>query len=53
MPSIATICNELMSVGVIIRELNDYNLKDFVRISVGIEAEIKQLLDELKTILKK
>ncbi len=52
MPSIADLCKRLMLEGVIIRPLDNYDLEEFVRISVGTKDEIMQLFSALKTVLK-
>lgn len=38
--------------GILVRHFEDERIKDFVRITVGTGAEIKQLLDTIDTILK-
>lgn len=51
MPQAKRICDDLLPHGVIIRSLENYDLHDWVRISVGTEREIKQLFEGLKAVL--
>jgi histidinol-phosphate aminotransferase len=51
MPCIKDLCDKLMLHGVILRPLDAYGLKDFVRISVGTQKEIAQLFESLNKVL--
>jgi len=52
MPTVPELCKGLMLKGIIIRPLANYELNDFVRISVGTKDEIIQLLTGLNQVLK-
>lgn len=51
MPTIKELSHKLLMKGIIVRPLDTYDLFDHMRISVGKEEEIAQLLDGLKTVL--
>ncbi len=43
----------LMKKGVIVRDMTAWGLRDFIRVTVGTEAENKRFLRTLKSVLKK
>ncbi len=43
----------LLKNGIIVRELNNYGLKEYFRVSIGTDSEIKEFLKTLEKILKK
>ena len=45
--------NYLLSKGIILRRVDSYGLKDFLRISIGKENELKKLIKFLKIYFKK
>jgi histidinol-phosphate aminotransferase len=51
MPSVFEICSRLLAHGVIIRPLEHFGLSEWMRITVGTEAEIGQLLEALPHVL--
>ena len=46
------VVKKLQESGILIRDLNNYGLKKFLRISIGLEVELKKLIKELKKITK-
>lgn len=44
---------ELKKKGVYVRDLSNYGLKNYFRISIGKENELRKLIKDLKSILKK
>ena len=44
------ISNHLMNDGIIIRQLNSYNLPNFIRISIGTKEEMKITVESLKKL---
>ena len=43
----------LLKNGIIVRELNNFGLKEYFRVSIGTDTEIKEFLKTLEKILKK
>ena len=50
--SAESIVRDLKKQKIFVRELNNYNLKNYFRISIGKESELKKLVKNLKNILK-
>ncbi len=45
------ICNELLTQGVIVRDMEQYGLDNFIRITIGTSSENKELIRTLKKVL--
>lgn len=48
--SAAPVCEALMRVGIIVRPVANYGLPDHLRISIGLPAQNRRLLDALRSI---
>jgi histidinol-phosphate aminotransferase len=46
------LCNRLLKQGIIIRDLKQYNLDNFVRVTIGKPKENKLFIKKLKKIIK-
>lgn len=44
--------NALLGQGIILRPLDNYELPNYLRVTIGTEKENKQLINKLKKILK-
>jgi histidinol-phosphate aminotransferase len=45
------IFNKLLKEGVIVRDMQQYNLKNFIRVTIGTEKENKKFIAALKKVL--
>ena len=46
-----TVIKQLMNKGILIRDLENYGLPEFIRVSIGTNLEIKQFMKTLKSII--